>query len=85
MVEGRLVETVAVPGTGRLRRRRLAAGEAVSFGPDHIHDVANAGRWPTLSIHVYSPRLRSMTFYARHRGHGLEALRTVLASGGDHG
>jgi predicted metal-dependent enzyme (double-stranded beta helix superfamily) len=84
VVEGHLVETFAVPGTGRLRRRRLAAGQAISFGPDHIHDVANAGRRPALSIHVYSPRLRSMTFYSHRRGRGLETLRTVPATGGDH-
>jgi hypothetical protein len=66
------------PG-GRLRHRRLPAGDLVSFGPDHIHDVVNGSDRQALSIHVYSPRLRSMTFYENRPGCGLAAVRTELS------
>ncbi len=81
VVAGTLVETYIEasdwvrPG-GRLHHRRLPEGTLVSFGPDHIHDVANGGDHQALSIHVYSPRLRSMTFYENRPDRGLAAVRT---------
>jgi predicted metal-dependent enzyme (double-stranded beta helix superfamily) len=81
VVEGALVETYVEgsdwvrPG-GRLRHRRLPEGTLISFGPDHIHDVVNGGDHQALSIHVYSPRLRSMTFYENRPDRGLAAVRT---------
>ena len=81
VVEGTLLETYVMasdwvrPG-GRLRHRRLPKGAFVSFGPDHIHDVVNAGTRLALSIHVYSPRLSSMTFYENRPDRGLAAVRT---------
>ena len=44
--------------------RHLWEGEGRSFGPRHIHNVANLGDRPALSVHVYSPALRGMTRYA---------------------
>ena len=58
------------------RHRRLPEGALVSFGPDHIHDVVNGGAGQALSIHAYSPRLRSMTFYENRPDRGLTAVRT---------
>jgi len=84
VVEGTLLETYIQgndwvrPG-GRLRHRRLPEGALVSFGPDHIHDVVNGGPRRALSIHVYSPRLRSMTFYENRPDRGLAAVRTALS------
>ena len=84
VVEGTLMETYVDtakglrPG-GRLRHRVLHQGELVSFGPDHIHDVVNGGQGPALSIHVYSPRLRSMTFYENRPDRGLAAVRTEVS------
>lgn len=81
VVEGTLLETSVAasdwvrPGA-RLRHRRLPEGSLVSFGPDHIHDVVNSGTRRALSIHVYSPRLRSMTFYENRPDRGLAAVRT---------
>ena len=60
-------------------RRRLPEGALVSFEPDHIHDVVNSGPRQALSIHVYSPRLRSMTFYENRPDRGLAAVRTEVA------
>ena len=61
------------------RHRRLPEGALVSFEPDHIHDVVNGGARQALSIHVYSPRLRSMTFYENRPDRGLAAVRTEVA------
>ncbi len=44
--------------------RTLIAGEGRSFGPNHIHNVANVGLEPALSVHLYTPRLTSTTRYA---------------------
>jgi predicted metal-dependent enzyme (double-stranded beta helix superfamily) len=84
VVEGTLTETYveacdwARPG-GMLRHRLLAEGDLVAFGPDHIHDVVNGGHRQALSIHVYSPRLRSMTFYENRPDRGLAAVRTEVS------
>jgi len=84
VVAGTLLETSIEasewlrPG-GRLRHRRLPVGALISFGPDHIHDVVNAGAGQALSIHVYAPRLRSMTFYENRPDRGLAAVRTEVS------
>jgi mannose-6-phosphate isomerase-like protein (cupin superfamily) len=59
---GSLTETTW--SADEVRDRDLGAGEGRSFGRRHIHDVANLGTLPTLSVHVYSPALTRMTRYA---------------------
>jgi predicted metal-dependent enzyme (double-stranded beta helix superfamily) len=54
----------------------LGAGDHLLFGPGHIHDVVNAGVAPALSVHVYSPRLSSMTYYDFSEAAGVVTLRT---------
>ena len=44
--------------------RTLVAGQGRSFGSGHIHNVANVGPGPALSVHLYTPRLTSTTRYA---------------------
>jgi hypothetical protein len=66
VLEGSLVE--ATPwrdDTGRfaLHRRTLAVGDVVSFGSHHVHDVVNDAQEHAVSLHVYSPPLRTMGFY----------------------
>ena len=67
VISGRLVE--AVPqrqDSGRLSlvTKRASTGETLGFDAGHVHDVVNEGPEPALSLHVYSPGLSSMTFYA---------------------
>ena len=38
-------------------------GGSTVFTGSHVHDVMSAGPAPALSVHVYSPRLTSMTYY----------------------
>ena len=68
VLEGTLVETyMSRPGpsrmSGRMESRRLRSGSLIAFGPGHVHDLANHGPVQALSIHVYAPRLSSMTFF----------------------
>jgi quercetin dioxygenase-like cupin family protein len=43
--------------------RTLIAGQGRSFGPNHIHHVSNVGLETALSVHLYTPRLTTMTRY----------------------
>lgn len=44
--------------------RTIIAGEGRSFPTNHIHNVTNAGLETAFSVHLYTPRLTSMTRYA---------------------
>ncbi|MGA8979169.1 MAG: cysteine dioxygenase [Pedococcus sp.] len=65
-VRGTLVERSWARNT--VQERLLGEGEGRSFGGHHVHDVANLGTVPALSVHVYSPALRGMTRYALQDG-----------------
>ncbi|GAA5036029.1 hypothetical protein GCM10023258_38550 [Terrabacter aeriphilus] len=41
----------------------LTPGDQRSFGTRHLHRVTNAGSDPAVSLHVYAPKLTSMTNY----------------------
>jgi hypothetical protein len=64
VVEGSLLEDYGRAGSGRLLQRRIPRGRARSFGPGYVHNLANAGPGLATSIHAYTPRLRTMTYYA---------------------
>jgi hypothetical protein len=65
VAEGCLVEHNLVVGATALQTEVLA-GQAYSFGPDHIHRLV--GRDPgSVSIHAYSPPLWRMGQYALSR------------------
>ena len=64
VVEGVLLEDHGRAGSGRLAQRRVPRGRARSFGPSYVHNLANAGPRLATSIHAYSPRLTTMTYYA---------------------
>ncbi|MCW5892167.1 MAG: cysteine dioxygenase family protein [bacterium] len=82
VLEGELTELwsdLAVPAEP-LRRRRWATGSVQALGPGHVHDVHNERATPAASLHVYSPPLTAMTFYA-HREPGLVRLHSEPARG----
>jgi hypothetical protein len=63
---GELVETTVRAGeAGEIRTTTtvLERGSSRSFGAHHIHAVANVAPAPAISVHVYSPRLASMTHF----------------------
>jgi predicted metal-dependent enzyme (double-stranded beta helix superfamily) len=47
---------------GRHQRRRFAAGDGASFGPDHVHRVTAVSA-RSVTIHAYSPPLCRMGRY----------------------
>lgn len=64
------------PGTVvRPTRRHFGAGQVHGFGYEHVHDVANTGDVPAVSVHAYAPELTAMTRYAV-----VDRRLTVLAS-----
>ncbi len=42
---------------------QVGAGEHRTFGARYIHDLNNLGHQDAVSVHVYGPRLASMTYY----------------------
>jgi len=65
-------------GSARIATRRLVAGDAVAFGPSHVHAVHNAGDRDALSVHVYSPPLSTMTFFEQGPRAGLLPVDAAL-------
>lgn len=73
---------------GRLRRRRLDAGDQAGFPLGWVHDVVWAPRpaaittpapvVPTLSVHAYSPPLTAMSYYDVTERNTLRRQRTEL-------
>jgi rhodanese-related sulfurtransferase/predicted metal-dependent enzyme (double-stranded beta helix superfamily) len=80
VAEGALREQYRAASGRRISARRLGAGEAVAFGPGHVHNVGHAGEGPASSIHAYSPPLLAMTYY-QVTGFGLIARETVAIHG----
>ncbi len=76
---GELVETLVSEsddGSVTTSRRRMVAGTSWVMGSRHIHDVVNDSSLPAVSVHVYAPRLTSMTHYRIVDGH-LRPEKTV--------
>jgi quercetin dioxygenase-like cupin family protein len=62
VIEGTVTEERLRWG-GDHERRRVAAGDGLSFGADHVHRVTAAGQ-RAVSVHAYSPPLRRMGQYS---------------------
>lgn len=63
VVSGSLTEDFGSVSQDALRTRRHATGASVGFGADYVHNLVNVGMEPAVSIHAYSPPLRTMNFY----------------------
>lgn len=63
VASGCLVEDYGTTTSDGLRTRRHQAGGSVAFGRTYLHNLVNVGTEPAVSIHAYSPPLRSMNFY----------------------
>ena len=60
VVKGVLTETTVSPDGSYEIVRDLAHPRVRTFGEAHVHDVANRGRIPAISLHVYAPALETM-------------------------
>ncbi|WBB62233.1 cysteine dioxygenase family protein [Streptomyces sp. WMMC500] len=76
VVAGVLTERTFPALRGAPRARELTAGGLRAFGSRYVHEVANAGTAPAVSIHAYTPALSAMSFYAELPGGGLRPVRT---------
>jgi predicted metal-dependent enzyme (double-stranded beta helix superfamily) len=65
VVKGVLTETTVSPDGAYEIVRDLAHPRVRTFGEAHVHDVANRGRIPAISLHVYAPALTTMRRYER--------------------
>lgn len=63
VARGSLVEDYSDRRGDGLRTRAHAAGSAVAFGADYLHNLVNVTSEPTVTIHAYSQPLRSMGFF----------------------
>jgi predicted metal-dependent enzyme (double-stranded beta helix superfamily) len=59
LTESRTRRDTTIPPTVE----ELAPGRRRFFGAGDIHDIANQGTRLATSVHIYTPRLTSMTFY----------------------
>jgi hypothetical protein len=77
VVSGQLreVSTDLIEG-GPLTTLRLRPSTRRSIEPRHVHDLWNPTSEPALSVHVYSPPLRTMNFYSDKPPTYLAKLRT---------
>ncbi len=81
VVEGELLETSTRRDRGVfVQEQHLVAGTARAFGPGHVHRVVNPSAAVATSVHVYSPPLETMDFYAA-RGTALESTHSEPALG----
>jgi hypothetical protein len=77
ITHGDLIEAFTdARGNARLQTRTLGAGSGVTVPAERVHEVWNPGPGRALSVHVYSPPLRSMTFFEPAGDGSLFAART---------
>jgi rhodanese-related sulfurtransferase len=84
VADGTLTEQYRAPSGRKLSRRVLDAGQAIAFGPGHVHDVGHGSGGSATSIHAYSPPLMAMTYY-KPTHYGLIAVATVAIDGPEGG
>lgn len=70
VIEGAIHEERLGFGRGHLERV-FGPGETIEFGPSYIHRFRPAEGVPTVSVHVYSPPLRTMGAYSEGPDGGL--------------
>ena len=75
VIEGGIFEERLGFGTGHLERL-VGPGETIEFAPSYIHRFRPQDGIPTVSVHVYSPPLRTMGAY--HAGPDGALIRTPI-------
>jgi hypothetical protein len=63
----------------RWLERAWQTGGVIEIASDACHEVWNASTQTVYSLHVYEPKLASMTFYERTAAGGVRALRDERA------
>jgi predicted metal-dependent enzyme (double-stranded beta helix superfamily) len=76
---GSLTETTVrstSQGMTTIDTHRISAGEYRQFGSHYIHDLGNDGDEQAISVHVYGPRLTTMTYYQFEETGRLSVVRS---------
>jgi hypothetical protein len=79
VARGSLVETRIRPtehGVAAVVPHDLGTGDRRTFGPHYVHDIANPGPHHAVSVHVYGPKLTSMSYYRLSSTGRLQSVRT---------
>lgn len=77
VAEGELIETFTdLIDRHPLRSVTMAPGSPLALSATRVHEVWNPGPAPALSVHVYSPPLRTMTFFDHRAESFLTPVRT---------
>ena len=87
VLEGGVREERLILGRSSTLARHYAAGDLFDFSPADIHRVAHDGALPTVTLHVYSPRIARPGAYSvssegvlrRHPVPGDKELRPLEA------
>jgi predicted metal-dependent enzyme (double-stranded beta helix superfamily) len=74
---GRLVETYTdLQRCHPLRTHIIDQGETLTMSATRVHGISNPGPGDTISVHVYSPPMREMTFFDQRPGSFLTPMFT---------
>lgn len=79
VARGSLTETRIRPtdhGVAAVESHHLGTGESRTFGSYYVHDMVNDGPSHAVSVHVYGPKLTSMSYYRLSLTGRLQAVRT---------
>ncbi len=79
VASGSLTETTVrttEQGVALIGTRQVTAGEHRRFGPHYVHDLINDGDGQAISVHVYGPRLTTMSYYELSPTGRLDRVRT---------
>jgi Cysteine dioxygenase type I len=66
VASGALTESTVRPsdkGVTLIGNQQIPTGQHRLFGSHYIHDLGNDGDDPAVSVHVYGPRLTTMSYY----------------------
>lgn len=79
VARGSLIETRIRPtdrSVATVESHHLDTGESRTFGSHYVHDIVNAGPRHAVSVHVYGPKLTSMSYYRLSPTGRLQTVRT---------
>jgi hypothetical protein len=79
VARGSLIETRIRPtdhSVATVESHHLDTGDSRTFGSYYVHDIVNAGPHHAVSVHVYGPKLTSMSYYRLSPTGRLQAVRT---------
>jgi hypothetical protein len=79
VANGSLTETRIRPTdycVATIESHHLDTGGSRTFGSHYVHDIVNAGPGHAVSVHVYGPKLTSMSYYRLSSTGRLQTVRT---------